>query len=409
MRSSDSKTVTRSSVAIAALATLSLSVSALAGAGVDDWLQWRGGDGSGVSTETEWSSEGRPAPLWTASVGLGYSSVVVAGNRLYTAGFDEDKGRDFIRCLDAKTGEEIWTHSYEAKKWDKFHGGGTNCTPSLDGNRLIVLNREGKLTCLDAEKGEVIWGKDMVKEFGAVVPTWGFAASPLVLDEMVVINVGLIAAFEKSSGKLIWSSGDLGHAYSTPAAATFDGRKCLVVFNGDGVSVLDRASGETITLNQWKTQYDVNAATPIVSGDRIFVSSGYNHGCGVFRFDGKKLEKVWDSKIMRNHMSGCVLIDGYLYGFDEAVLKCIDLDGNEKWNERGMGKGALAAAGNRLIIMSGKGELVIAQATPARFSELSRAKVVDGGVCWTVPVISDGLIYCRNSLGVLTCRDHRGN
>ncbi len=378
-------------------------------AAIDDWTQWRGPAGTGISAETDWSAEGRAEPLWKREVGLGYSSVVVAGERLYTVGWMESKEEDVVACLNARTGEEIWTHAYPAQRWNKFHGGGTNCTPSLDGSRLLVLNREGRLNCFDAAKGKVLWSKDMVKEFGAQVPTWGFAASPLVLDDMVVINVGTVVAFDKSTGDIKWTSANLGHAYSTPTAADFNGTPCLVVFNGDGVAVLDRASGRTLASHEWKTQYDVNAASPIVDGDRIFVSSGYNHGCGVFRFDGKALTKSWDSKVMRNHMSGCVLIDGHLYGFDEAILKCIDLDGTELWAERGMGKGSLSAAGKRLLIMSGKGELIIADASPERFLELSRAKVVDGGVCWTTPVIANGLIYCRNSLGSLACMDHRGD
>ena len=309
----------------ALLAAAALCASARA----QDWPQWRGPARTGVSAETNWSSKGADAPLWTRSVGLGYSCVVVSGDRLYTAGWDEGKGHDVIWCLEARTGEELWTHSYPAEKWAKYHGGGTNCTPSLDGASLFLLNREGRLTCLDAASGDVRWAKHMVRDHGASVPTWGFAASPLILDDMLVINVGSIFAMDKTSGKVIWKSRNLGHAYSTPADATFDGRSCLVVFNGGGLAVLDRGKGEVLATNEWKTSYDINAATPIVvDGRRIFISSGYNHGCGMFEFSGSSLTSLWESKAMRNQMSGCVLVDGHLYGFDDAVLKCIDLEGN---------------------------------------------------------------------------------
>lgn len=386
---------------------LAAAAFACAPAAAQDWTQWRGPMRTGVSAETNWSSQGREAPLWTRSVGLGYSSVVVSGGRLYTAGWDESKGQDFIWCLDARTGNVNWSHSYPAAKWDKYHGGGTNCTPSLDGGRLVVLNREGRLTCLDAANGEVHWAKNMVKDHGAATPTWGFAASPLILDDMIVINVGSIFALNKSSGEVLWKSRNLGHAYSTPVDAAFDGRECLVVFNGAGLAVLDRKTGDVIAQHEWKTSYDVNAATPIVSGKRIFISSGYNHGCALFEFDGQNLAKRWESKVMRTQMSGCVLVGDHLYGFDDAILKCIDLEGNEKWRERGLGQGSISAAGDRLIVIGGKGELVVAQADPTSFKEGSRAKVLEGGVCWTMPVLADGLIYCRNSLGMLTCRDHR--
>lgn len=395
----------RVGLASSALVWLGLLTAA---APAQDWPQWRGPTRDGVSAETDWSATGAPAPRWTRAVGLGYSSVVVADGRLYTAGWDEGKEHDVVWCLDARSGEAIWTHSYPAQKWAKYHGGGTNCTPSIDGERLYVLNREGRLTCFDAAKGEVHWAKHMVTDHGASTPTWGFAASPLVLDEMLVINVGSVIALDKISGEVKWKSRDLGHAYSTPVDATFDGRACLVVFNGDGLAVLDRADGAVLATHEWKTSYDVNAATPIVIDDRIFVSSGYNHGCAMFRFDGKSLTQLWESKVMRTQMSGCVYLGGHLYGFDDAILKCIDLEGNEKWRERGLGQGAVSAAGGRIIALGGKGELVIAQADPTAYIEHSRAKVLDGGVCWTMPVLADGLIYCRNSLGTLVCRDHRG-
>lgn len=379
-----------------------------ASAWAQDWPQWRGPSRDGISAETNWSAKGAEAPRWTRAVGLGYSSVVVAGGRLYTAGWDEGKEHDVIWCLDARSGEELWTHSYPAEKWAKYHGGGTNCTPSIEGDRLYVLNREGRLTCFNAESGGVHWAKNMVADHGASIPTWGFAASPLVLDDMLVINVGSVFALDKASGEVKWKSRDLGHAYSTPVDATFDGRACLVVFNGGGVAVLDRADGNVLATHEWKTSYDVNAATPIVIGDRIFISSGYNHGCAMFRFDGESLSMLWESKVMRTQMSGCVYLGGHLYGFDDAVLKCIDLEGNEKWRERGLGQGAVSSAGGRIIAIGGKGDLVVVEADPTAYREHSRAKVLDGGVCWTMPVLVDGLIYCRNSLGTLVCRDHRG-
>ena len=181
------------------------------------------------------------------------------------------------------------------------------------------------------------------------------------------------------------------------------------MFNSDGFSLLDLADGEERYSHAWETMYDVNIATPVLVGtNRVFISSGLNRGCALLELGGESAKVVWESKKMRTKLSGCVLWKDHLYGFDEAALKCLALDGEEQWSERGLRDGALMIADGKLILVSSKGELAVAEATPAGYEELSRAKVLDGGVYWTSPVLVDGMIYVRNSLGELVCRDHRG-
>ncbi len=392
------------------LAALVLATSG-GSAGTDDegsWPQWRGPARDGLSTETDWAAEGEAEPLWSLEVGLGYSSVSIQDGRLYTMGYDEMAGLDLVWCLDAETGEELWVHTYPAEIWNQMHGGGTLTTPSIDGDVVYTLNREGNLFCLDAENGEVLWQKQLAQEFDLEPPTWGFGASPLVLDDMLIVNVGKVLALAKDDGDVLWTSKQYGHAYSTPCDFELEGRPALAVFNSAGLAVIDRTDGDERYFHEWKTQYDINAATPIVVDGKIFVSSGLNHGCTLLAPGEDGLEVVWENKEMRNKMSGCVLMDGHLYGFDESVLKCIDLSGQEKWNVRGVGNGALMGAPGRLIVVSSKGELIVAEASPEAFRELSRTKVLESnGVFWTKPVLLDGLIYCRSSMGQLVCRDHR--
>lgn len=374
-----------------------------------DWPQWRGPDRDGVSKERGWVVEGKEQNLWSTNVGTGYSTVSIAAGRLYTMGHDKERAEDTVYCLGALDGSKIWQHSFPAKTLAKYHIGGTLATPSVDGDRVYVSNRWGKMFCFDAETGKVEWSKDLQQEYGVKVPTWGLAASPLVLDDMIVMNVGHVIAL-KRNGASLWRTRDYGHCYSTPVDMKLGKRKCLAVFSSKGLTVLDRKSGKQVTRTfPWKTKYDVNAATPVVIGDRIFISSGYGHGCAMLQVKGKKLEPSWESKVMRTQMSGAVLYEDHLYGFDDATLRCIDLAGKEKWSKRGLGKGALVIAGGRLVIMGQRGDLVIAAATPDGFQGLARTRVVSGGVCWTTPVVAGGLIYCRNSLGDLVCRDHRGD
>lgn len=366
------------------------------------WPQWRGPDRDGVSKEP-WKGGTKLEKAWFTNVGIGYSTVSVAGDRLYTMGHDEEEQKDTIFCLDVATGRDVWTYSFPARTMARAHGGGTLSTPSIDGPRLFASNREGNFFCFDRDRGKLRWKKNLTEEFGLKIPRWGFAASPLVLEDRIVMNVGRVLAFDRE-GKVLWKTEeDYGDCYSTPADFEHDGRRLLAVFNARGLVVLDVESGEEVAFHPWKTAYDVNAATPVVIGDRIFISSGYNHGCAMLRLTGEGLELLWESRVMRNHMAGCVLYDGALFGFDESTFKCLGLDGEVRWSKRGFGKSAFTIAGGKLLILSRNGDLVVAPASTEGFEEEARARVLFGGVKWTTPVYCNGRVYCRSSLGDLVC------
>ena len=373
----------------------------------DDWLRFGGPAGNGVSAEKGWSSKGRAEPVWQTNVGLGYSSCAVRGKRLYTLGHDKEGEQDLVFCLDADTGEEVWTHAYPAKLMANMHGGGTLATPTLDGDFVYVSEREGQLLCLDAKSGELVWSKQPAKDLGATLPTWGFSASPLPLGERLILNYGVVAAYDKKSGELAWKTAkNYGHAYSTPAVCEHGGTPALAVFAGEGLALVAQEDGRELGFTPWKTQYDINAMTPVVLQDKLFISSGLQRGCALLEWD-PELKVLWENKAMSNAMTGVIPWDGHLYGFDDKVLKCIDLAGKEVWAQRGLGQGALALADGRLIVLSEEGELVVADASPKGYHELSRTKVLDGAVCWTMPVLADGHIFCRNQAGDLVCLDHR--
>lgn len=375
---------------------------------LEDWPQWGGPQRTGVSSETKWSSKGKPEPLWKAQLGIGYSSVAVAGKRVYTLGYDKELEHDVVYCLDAATGEEQWSYAYPAKILDLYHGGGTLTTPTVDGEFVYVSEREGRLHCLKAKSGDVVWEKEAGKEFSLDTPQWGFSASPVVLGENVILNYGKVFAFDKKSGKPVWKTKkSYGDAYSTPVDFQLGGEPALAVFAGTGLAILSAQDGSELRFTPWETRYEVNAMTPLVFEQRVFISSGYDRGCAMIDLAGKQPKVAWESKAMRNQMSGAVPWQGHLFGFDDKVLKCLDLEGKELWRERGLGLGALSLADGRLIVMSEEGELVVAEASPAGFHELSRTKVFDGGTCWTVPVLANGIIYARNHAGELAALDHR--
>ena len=377
-----------------------------------DWPGWRGPQRDGIAREASWNPIGAPEPLWQKKVGLGYSGFAVGNGRFFTLGFDEESSTDRVWCLDALTGEVLWQYSFPAAKWNKYHGGGTNTTPTLDGETLYALNREGKLHCLDAVNGELKWQVNLIERFDVELPTWGFAASPVVVAGDLLINAGRALLLDKTTGEKRWVSEDFGHAYSTPALFEHDGKQVLALFNGRGLAVLDFSDGSQLAFREWKVSYDVNAASPIVIGDNLFISSGYNKGAALLTLGPEGLETVWESRVMRNKMSGCIQIGDFLYGFDESQLKCINLAGELQWSERGLGNGAVSGAFSgeeqRVLVMTGKGELLVLAANPESFTVLSRAAVIDSdGVFWTMPILVKGLIYCRDSKGNLVCLDHR--
>ncbi len=375
------------------------------------WPCLRGPSGDGVSHETGWTAAGRSKPLWSTNVGMGYSSPSIHADRLFTQGFYEDDELDRLVCLDAQTGDELWGFEWPAQQRANFHTGGTLTTPTVDGDVVYASNRFGMFLCFLAEDGELLWDRDFAAELELAITFHGFSSSVLVLDDRIVLVFGgTTFAVDKESQDVLWKTKDYGDGgYSNPVLFEWQGKPCVAVLHGDGLYLFDLKTGDELASHPWlPAGSGVNVCTPVVVGDRIFLSTGYEKGCTLVSFAKESgPEALWENKVLRNHVTGCTLFEEHLYGFDESILKCIDLSGKEQWRVRGLGKGSVAVAGGRLIVISSKGELIIAEAGPEEFHELSRKKVLDGGEYWTTPVLLDGLIYCRNSLGELICLDHR--
>ncbi|MEQ8764460.1 MAG: PQQ-binding-like beta-propeller repeat protein [Planctomycetota bacterium] len=371
-----------------------------------DWPHWRGPDRTGRSPERGWSSEGQE--VWRRSVGLGYSSPSVRGDRLWIQGHDVEGAQDVLYCLDTTTGDEVWRSEHPAKNLPNMHEGGTLTTPIVAGDRVFVLCRLGTLRAHDVSTGEVVWERDFEADLGVSIGPFGLPSSPLVLSDTLYVNAGPTLALDAANGETRWQTEDYGYSYGTPEPFRWQDRDCLAVFNAKGLTVLDRSDGEEIALHPWTSEYNVNSASPIVIGDRIFISTGYNEvGCALLRLTDSGLEPIWSNKKMRSKMNGCVLVDDHLYGFDAAILKCLDLDGEARWIERGLGTGTVIESDGRLIVLGEEGELVVAQVSTEAFEPLTRVKVFEEGVCWTTPVLAHGRLYLRSNKGELVCRDHR--
>ena len=424
------KGVTRITAALLAFLGLEMSValglgSGLASAAEGDWPQWLGPDRSGaIPAPVKWSPSwsGRPRIAWTAQVGVGYSSVAVAAGKAYTMGAAQ--GEETLYAFDALSGKRLWAQTYPAKLVDKLHQGGPSSTPTVDGERVLSLSKDGKLFAWDASSGQRLWGADLHQDLGLKLPEWGFTSSPLVLGDRVIVDVGPTLAVDRATGRIAWKSKLHKPAYSSPVAFQHQGKTRLASLNSDGLVVLDAQDGRELAFAEWRTAYDTNAATPLVVGDRIYISTGYERGHALFRFTGSGLEKVWENKALANHMNNSVLVDGHLYGFDgnghsggpksRTFLVCVELDtGRELWRHQGLGCGSLIAVGGTLVILSDWGELVTARATPEGYKPLSQAKVTgperftSRNPCWTSPAAAQGLVYVRDTQGKLVCVDLR--
>lgn len=373
-----------------------------------DWPHWRGPNGTGVSTESGWLADWPdpgPDKAWRASVGKGFSSVAVVGGRVYTLGNAD--GKDTVYCFDAAGGKEVWSFSYPCAAGRDYRG--PRGTPAVDDGRVYTVSRAGQMLCLSADKGKRLWARDLSKLYKAKPGQWDFAGSPVILGKAVVVDLGVVIALNKKTGTLLWKT-PLGTAgYSTPAVFKAGSKIYLATFPITGLAILDAANGKPTGLEfRWRTSYNVNAVTPIVSDGKVFLSSGYGAGCALVDISGKAARQVWRNKNMSNHMNSCVLYKGHLYGFNGNAgggkLTCLEFKtGKVKWSQGGTGAGALMIAGGKLVVQCERGDVMIAEATPEEFKLIARTKKVLGGTCWTTPVLSGGRIYCRNDRGDLVC------
>jgi outer membrane protein assembly factor BamB len=384
-------------------------LAGLAAASAADWPQWRGPERHSISSEnvsTQWPAGG-PTVLWRASVGTGFASVSVSQGRAYTLG--NSTNVDILWCFDARTGKELWRHTYPAQLGPQYYEGGPGATPTVDGNRLFTISKWGDVFCLDAAKGSVVWQRDLRKD-GIHPNRWGFAGSPLVWRELLILNAGAAGtALDLATGRVAWSNGTNAGGYASPTLFKTAGEETVLIFAAKHLVALQPQTGRELWRQFWETGWDTNNTDPLIDRDRILISS-FSRGCALLSVVRGHPEVVYDSKVLRNHLSPGVLLGDYLYAFNgearqETDLRCIHLPTGElKWTRKDPAFGSLICAGGKLVILSEKGELLVGDPSPAEFKPLARAKVLTG-LCWTPPTLANGLLYVRNAKGELCCLD----
>jgi outer membrane protein assembly factor BamB len=384
----------------------------------EDWPNWRGPDHNGISRETAWDADklkAGPIILWRKQIGTGFASVTVSDGRAYALGNTakpdgkkDQEQKDILWCLDARTGGEMWKHSCPCLLEPKSHEGGPSATPTIEAGRVYSVSKQGHVFCLDAGNGAVLWQKHLTNDYGVKPHEWGFSGSPIIVDDLIVLDAGTHGlALRKQDGTLAWVNEKGPAGYSSAVPYEQQGQKCVAILGNKEVYGVVAATGQVLWRQPWKTMYDESIPDAIVAGDKLFMSSGLGTGATLFQIRADKLVPVWSNKEMQNWLSTSILWQDHIYGVDskDGALKCLDLQtGAVKWAHEGLGAGSVMLAGGRLIALSDKGKLMIAEALPGGYTELAAAQVLEGK-CWTVPVLAKGRIYVRNADGELVCVD----
>jgi outer membrane protein assembly factor BamB len=371
------------------------------------WTDFRGPNRDGryeqMAISTVWPATGLPL-VWRQPVGGGYSSFVVAEGRAFT--IEQRRNREVATAYDLATGRELWAHAWDANFREPLGGDGPRATPTWHEGRVYALGAEGELRCLDARTGHRIWSSNILTDNQAQNLQWGMAASPLIVDDKVIVLPGgsngkSVAAYNKLTGEPVWRVLDDMQAYTSPMVVTLAGQRQLVVVSARRAMGLTVEAGALLWEYPWTTPFDVNVAQPVVIGEnRVFLSASYGHGAALLEIarteQGFDVKNLWSNNHMKNKFTTSVLYDGYLYGLDESILACMDAQTGElKWKGGRYGFGEVALASGHLIVTTESGEVALVRAAPERFKELSRFQAISGKT-WNHPAFADGYLLVRN-------------
>lgn len=379
--------------------------------GSADWPCWRGASLDGKSTlegiQKDWE-KGLPL-MWEVNYlcqgeeSVAWSGPVVQGNRVVVTG--RDKSHDLVFCLHAETGKLIWQTKYESPADGKF-GTGPRSTPAIDGEYVYTYGRSGDLACWSLFDGTLVWKKNVMNE-GGQVPEWGFSSSPLVFEGMVIVSGGgeaRLIAVDKLSGETAWRTpgGEAGYASVIPVQ--LPGKTGLLHFHGTGLACIKAEDGQVLWDMPWETDYFVNAVTPIITGDTVFITSGYKTGGRAIKITEEGYTILWTNKEIASQLSDQILIDGYLYGYtaegnNNSPFKCVRLStGEAMWNTKSLGGGACILVDGHLICLDVKGNLYLVKPHPGGLElagEFRHAIPKVKQQSWTAPVVANGKLYLR--------------
>jgi outer membrane protein assembly factor BamB len=393
------------SVIVFAVAAL---MSGSAESGVD-WPQWRGPQRNGISQETgllqQWPAGGPPL-VWTAAgIGAGYGSVAVSGPHVYVQGLRNRQS--VLQALNRADGSVIWSRAL-GRGATNDRGPGPRSTPTVEGDFLYVLSETGDLACLRTADGAVVWARNILEDFGGRNINWLISESPLVDGNRVFVSPGGrgagMVALDAMSGEVIWRASELHDAagYASAVIADIQGVRTVMTFTAEAGVGLRASDGKLMWRHGSPANRTANITTPVVQGNRVFYTSAYGTGGALLTLTASgghlTAEETYFTRDMQNHHGGVVLVNGYLYGFNNAILTALEFaTGRVAWRHRSVGKGSVTYADGRLYIVGETNTVGLADVSPSGYRETGRFTIADHGYpTWAHPVVSGGRLYIRN-------------
>lgn len=400
-------------------AVLIVMVLTMSVQGADDWAHYLGPNYDLQPSAKDFTAKSATT-IWNIKVTTGMCSLTIADSLLYTMGNDgtdenQDKARDFVYCLDTKTGKEKWTFDYPCLLEPSMHPGGPSSTPTIHEGKVYTLSKAGHIFCLDAKTGRKIW-EASGERYKPKKPWWGFAASPTVIGDVVIYNIGDRGlALDKNTGQIVWKSDQGVVAYATPKPLPTNmfNRPAVALFTNEAFLVLDPATGKSVATyeRQWEEKSNCNATTPYIHNGRIYLMHSA-HGMACLSVDGNILKQDWlseDGKYASewHAFNTHVIYEDRIYfltkgrGAGTTGLHSLDAEtGNQKWFDEKYGFGNLMRVNDMMIMLSEDGELIWGKLTNGTFKESYRQKILEG-LCWAKPILLGNILYARDAQGAV--------
>ena len=360
----------------------------------------------GIPLDRDWESR-PPELIWRQPIGEAWSAFSVVGNRAVTQ--EQDGPDELVVCYELLTGKKLWEHRYPARYENPLGGIGPRATPTIEEDRVYALGSMGDFMLLDLKTGEKRWGMNLPEKHGANVPEWGFAGSPLIEGDLVILSVGArngfsLIAYDKMSGDLVWKDGSDRAHWSSPVVYDIAGKRQVLIFNYSAMFAHDVSDGSILWQYEWDTDGMPHVAIPVpVGGDRIVLSSGYGKGAQMLQIsnndDGtQNADQVWRTLHLKAKFNNYVFKDGYIYGLDDGMFTCIDVEkGRRAWKKGRYGHGQNILVDDLMILTAENGEVLLTEPVPEEPRILGQFQALDGK-SWNPPALVGEYLLLRNHL-----------
>ncbi|MGC4005281.1 MAG: PQQ-like beta-propeller repeat protein [Pirellulales bacterium] len=370
---------------------------------------------AGVRLERDWQAR-PPREIWRVPVGQGWSGFAVAGHRAIS--MEQREENETIVCRDMADGGVIWTHSHLGVDFERHPGGrGPRTTPTIHDGRVYTLGATGILDCLELRTGNLLWTKNILDGDADLIPEWGKACSPLIVDDKVIVSSGKagssLRAYAAKDGALLWQAGDHFSSYCSPELHTLRGVPQILIVNQDWINAHDPQTGAVLWSFPWPGSTGSNANTGqafAVNNGQVFVSKHYGTGAALFNVmrnengtwsatketvDGRE---GWAKNVLKNRINNVSVRDGSVFGIDDEILQCVDLaTGKPRWKGGRYGAGQLLLVDDLLIVQGEKGDLMLVEADPKKFVEVAKLpRALHEKICWNPPAFAPPYLVLRN-------------